>query len=154
MGMTPLYNPHKLAQQRRASLQQRFEKALVFVLNELGMELVLFARENRTYTDRTGNLTNSMGYVILRRGVQVAHGGEQGNGEGLSAALNLYAKLGLESKYDYSLIIVAGMNYAAYVEAKGYNVLLPAKLKADVEFERRMKELVAKADAKLKSMIR
>lgn len=152
--MTPLFSPHKTVRKRRAALLQRFEKALVFALNELGMELVRFARESRTYTDRTGNLTNSMGYVVLRRGVQVAHGGEQGSGDGMRAALDLYAKLGLGSKYDYSLIIVAGMNYAAYVEAKGYSVLLPAKLKADIEFEDRMKELVAKADAKLKSMMK
>ena len=151
--MTPRFNPHQLAQKRRASLLQRFERALMLVLNELGMELVSFARQTHSYTDRTGNLTNSMGYVILRKGVQVAHGGEQGNGEGLRAALDLYSKLGKENKYDYSLIIVAGMNYAAYVEAKGYSVLLPAELKADVEFGKRMKELVAKADTKLKSML-
>ena len=153
MGMKPMFTPRKLAQQRKASLQQRFERALLLVLNELGMELVRYARENRTYTDRTGNLTNSMGYVILRRGTQVAHGGEQGNGDGEKAALELYYKLALGTKYDYTLIIVAGMNYAAYVEAKGYNVLIPAQLKANTEFASRMKELVAKYDAKLKQML-
>lgn len=153
MGMTPKYNPHRLVQKRKASLQQRFERALLLVLNELGMELVKYARENRTYTDRTGNLTNSMGYVILRRGSQVAHGGEQGNGEGQKAALDLYYKLALGTKYDYTLIIVAGMEYAAYVEAKGYNVLMPVQLKANTEFASRMKELVVKYDAKLKQML-
>lgn len=152
MGMTPKFNPHDLAQKRKASLEQRFERALVYVLNELGMELVTYARENRTYTDRTGNLTNSMGYVVLRRGVQVAHGGEQG-GEGQRAAMNLYTELGMGAKYDFTLIIVAGMNYAAYVEARGYNVLMPAQLKANEVFVVRMKELVAKYDAKLKEML-
>lgn len=152
--MTPKYNPSKLSKQRTASLQQRYEKALVLVLNELGMELVKYARESRTYTDRTGNLTNSMGYVVLRRGKQVGHGGEQGGGEGEKAALELYQKLGLGTKYDYTLIVVAGMNYAAYVEARGYNVLMPAQLKADAEFGQRMKELVAKYDEKLKGMMK
>ena len=154
MGMTPMFNPRSLSKQRTSSLMQRFEKALLFVLNSLGMELVAYARQNRTYTDRTGNLTNSMGYVILKRGRQVAHGGELGNGDGLKAATELYSKLALETKYDYTLIIVAGMNYAAYVEARGYNVLMPAQLKANAEFEKRMKELVSKADAKLKEMLK
>lgn len=153
MGMTPLFNPNALIQERKATLQERVERAMLLVLNDLGMELVRYARTMHSYTDRTGNLTNSMGYVVLKRNQQVAHGGEQGNGDGQRAALELYAKLGMESKYDYSLIIVAGMNYAAYVEVKGYNVLLPAKLKADVEFISRMKELVAQVDAKLKRMM-
>ena len=41
----------------------------------------------------------------------------------------------------FSLIIVAGMNYAAYVEAKGYNVILPAQLKAMKDFPETVKRL-------------
>ena len=46
------------------------------------------------------------------------------------------------------------MEYAAYVEARGYNVLIPAELQANKEFVPRMKELFAKADAKLKEMMK
>lgn len=47
-----------------------------------------------------------------------------------------------------SLIIVAGMNYAAYVEARGYNVILPAELKARTDFPRAMQMLMDKAKRK------
>lgn len=154
MGMTPQFNPHTLAHQRVAQLNQRFDKAMVYVLNALGMELVSYARERHTYIDRTGNLTNSMGYVVLKKGQQVAHGGETGGGEGEAAAMKLYSELAAGDRHDYSLIIVAGMEYAAYVEAKGYNVLMPAQLKADAEFSRRMKDLTARYDAKLKDMLK
>ena len=154
MGMTPMFNPHDLSQTRTAALRQRLETALAFILNDLGMELVSYARQNRTYTDRTGNLTNSMGYVVMKRGTIAAHGGELGGGEGQEAAFKLYSELAPQTQYDYCLIIVAGMNYAAYVEAKGYNVLLPAQLKADLEFVDRMKKLMAKYDSKLKQMLR
>ena len=46
------------------------------------------------------------------------------------------------------------MEYAAYVEAKGYNVLIPAELQASKIFVPRMKELFAKFDAKLKEMMK
>lgn len=154
MGMTPEFNPHTLVQQRITQLNQRLDKAMVLVLNALGMELVSYARERHTYIDRTGNLTNSMGYVILNKGQQVAHGGEMGGGEGQEAALKLYGELAMQDRHDYSLIIVAGMEYAAYVEAKGYNVLIPAQLKADAEFGQRMKHLMAQYDAKLKEMLK
>lgn len=153
MGMTPEFNPHQLAQQRVAQLNARLDKAMVYVLNALGMELVSYARERHTYIDRTGNLTNSMGYVVLKKGQQVAHGGE-GGGEGQAAAMKVYNQVAAGSHYDYSLVIVAGMEYAAYVEAKGYNVLIPAQLKADAEFGRRMKDLTARYDAKLKNMLK
>lgn len=158
MGMKPMFNPRNLAQSKVNATRQRFEKALVSVLSYLGEELVNYARANKTYTDRTSNLTNSMGYVILNKGMEVSHGGEQegaANGdEGKRAALSLYNKLAKNSKYDYTLIIVAGMNYAAYVEAKGYNVLLPAQLKANLEFKNRMRDLIKRADDKLKKMLK
>jgi hypothetical protein len=46
----------------------------------------------------------------------------------------------------YVLIVVAGMNYATYVEAKGYNVLSTAEHLAQVEFPRMIAEL--KSDIK------
>jgi hypothetical protein len=48
----------------------------------------------------------------------------------------------------FSLIIVAGMNYAAYVEAKGYNVILPAQLKAMNDFPATVQKLKALATKK------
>lgn len=153
MALTPMFNPHTLVQQRARQFGARFERALLLVLNEIGMELVKIARDEHTYIDRTGNLTNSMGYVVLKKGQQVAHGGE-GGGEGQAAAMKVYNQVAAGSHYDYSLVIVAGMEYAAYVEAKGYNVLIPAQLKADAEFGRRMKDLTARYDAKLKDMLK
>lgn len=51
-----------------------------------------------------------------------------------------------------ALVIVAGMNYAAYVEAKGYNVILPAELKAKTDFPKAMQKLMEKAKAKATDM--
>lgn len=44
-------------------------------------------------------------------------------------------KVGKETK-GVALVVVAGMNYAAYVEAKGYNVLSSAEHLAERELPR------------------
>lgn len=153
MAMTPMFNPSQLAQQRVDTLKNSLENAIVMVLNSLGMELVAYARTMHNYTDRTGNLTNSMGYVVLKGTRPLVNGGIQGSSEALEAAQKTFDAVAARSQYAYSLVIVAGMNYAAYVESRGYNVILPAELKAKEEFVSRMKELIAKYDAKLKSMM-
>ena len=69
-------------------------------------------------------------------------------GIGADSALQTALKVASECSSAFSLIIVAGMNYAAYVEAKGYNVILPAELKAKKDFPAAMNKLMAKAKGK------
>ena len=47
--------------------QQQVELAMKLLLQEFGEELVAFAKDTHTYTDRTGNLTNSISYAIVRK---------------------------------------------------------------------------------------
>lgn len=148
-----MFNPHNVVQGKMRAFGARFERALVLVLNEIGMELVKCARDEHSYTDRTGNLTNSMGYAVMKGHAVLIQGGE-GSGEGSKAAMETILNIAGQTPSRYTLAIVAGMEYAAYVEAKGYNVLIPAELKASKEFEPRMKELFAKFDDKLKEALK
>ena len=50
-------------------------------------------------------------------------------------------KIGKETK-GVALVVVAGMNYAAYVEAKGYNVLSSAEHLAERELPRMLEKLI------------
>lgn len=104
----------------------RIEKAILTRLKRIGEQFVKNARTNGNYVDRTGNLRSSIGYVILRNGEQFAGGsfkqiktGSDGIASGnkvLSDAMQNFPK-------GYVLIVVAGMHYAAAVEAKGKDVL-------------------------------
>lgn len=67
------------------------------------------------YLDQTGNLRNSIAYYIFDNGQLIHRGG--GNSFGESAVLSAIEGVGLE------FVGLAGMNYASYVEAKGYNVI-------------------------------
>jgi len=131
-----------------AAFQERLERATLFQLQYLGESLVKYAKDMHNYTDRTGNLTNSMAYAVVKEGTIVTSGGTTQPGEGADTALKVAKEYAASLNNTFSLIIVAGMNYAAYVEAKGYNVILPAELKAKTDFPEAMKKLQEKARQK------
>ena len=78
----------------------------------------------------------------------VFFGGAIQQGEGADNALKVAMKMAENLTNSFTLIIVAGMNYAAYVEARGYNVILPAELKARTDFPKAMQMLMDKAKRK------
>jgi hypothetical protein len=81
------------------------------------------ARESGSYQDRTGNLRSSVGYIVSRDGNIVLQGGfSKGDGGEFAQSLVGNYTTGVV------LFVVAGMNYAKYVSAKGYNVLDSAEL--------------------------
>lgn len=149
MGITPKFGSGFVASQVKL-FQERLEEATIFLLRSLGEDLAKYAKDNHSYTDRTGNLTNSIGYAIVRDGSIIYFGGavQQGEEEALKVATKMAATL----PNSFSLIIVAGMNYAAYVEAKGYNVILPAELKAKSDFPAAIKTLTDKANKNAKEL--
>ena len=132
--------------------QKRLESATVFLLQFMGEELTKYAREQHNYTDQTGNLTNSIGYAVVRNGKIVNYGGEIKSGDGAAEGLKIAQKMAANASSSFSLLIVAGMNYAAYVEAKGYNVIRPAELKAKADLPAYMQKLQAMAMDKAKAM--
>lgn len=147
MGITPMFGDDAIGAQVR-KFQERLEQAALFLLKDLGEELTKYAKDKHNYTDRTGNLTNSIGYAIVRGSDIVFFGGAIQQGEGANNALKVAMKMAENLTNSFTLIIVAGMNYAAYVEARGYNVILPAELKARTDFPKAMQMLMDKAKRK------
>ncbi|MCM1168899.1 MAG: hypothetical protein NC324_03080 [Bacteroides sp.] len=85
------------------------------------------------YIDWSSNLRSSIGYVISvdgeirrRSGFEPIKGGKDGAREGASYAESLVS----EYPQGIALIVVAGKEYAAYVQRKGYDVLTSAELMA------------------------
>lgn len=123
------------------AFQDRLEKATVYMLQYMGEELARYAKDQHNYQDQTGNLTNSIGYAVVKQGKILNYGGEIQPGEGAAEGLKVAEQMAAKLPNSFSLIIVAGMNYAAYVEARGYNVILPAQLKAMKDFPETVKRL-------------
>lgn len=109
------------------------------ILNRAGQLAVNEAREAGNWTDRTGNLRSSIGYIICEDGQPVYESefqrvngpdreGTDPHGEeiGKAYALSLAA-----STKGLALVVVAGMSYAVYVADRGYNVLSSSQILAE-----------------------
>ena len=107
------------------------KKRAVRALKNIGEECVSEAVERGNYTDRTGNLRSSIGFVVADDGTVVEEGGfyNLGGSEGPSIGRERAYALAADST-DLSLILVAGMDYARYVADKGFNVLDSAEILA------------------------
>lgn len=116
----------------------------------LGEKCVIEARDRSpeaSWNDQSGNLRSSIGYVIVYNG-KIVHTsafnqvkqGSQGTLEGKSLA----EKLTKNYRKGYALIVVAGMNYAAKVEAMDNKVVLTsAELMAKRELPSMIEQLKA-----------
>lgn len=116
---------------------------IVYFLNSVGLHCLAYARDNGLYTDRTGNLRSSVGYIIYYKGDVLEINGFDANENeaepslkdgvtGSTSGKDLALSLGDELKHDYTLVFVAGMFYAEYVEKKGYDVLIGTQIEAEV----------------------
>lgn len=132
-------------------------KDYLAILKRIGQKTVTAIRtgDASNWNDQTGNLRSSIGYIIVHDGNIVNRSGfKQVNGPkrnkfnvGGSKEGRSYAeRLATQFPNGYVLIIVAGMDYAAYVEnIEGKAVLAQGKLLA----KRLHKELVDKYNARM-----
>ena len=95
----------------------------VAVLIRVGETFVNDAKNISTYRDRTGNLRASIGYIVINNGTVINQNITGNKPEGKAAAVSFATKL--KSEYPNGLVLIgfAGMNYAAAVEAKNFDVI-------------------------------
>ena len=117
-------------------LDRFFEKTqrAVHTVNQVtGEKFVRNARQTNTYKDQTANLRNSIGYSAIspQQRTEIANSDAK---EAISEAQG--------EVRDHGLIMVAGMNYARYVEAKGYDVITMSWEKAKVDHRSLMERML------------
>lgn len=102
---------------------ERVKKLTIRTLSYLGEQCVTRVRDrdgDKSWYDQSGNLRSSVGYVIAHNGSIVQYSDfnqvKQGS-EGSKAGKDLTEELVKRYSNDYVLVVVAGMNYAEYVEA-------------------------------------
>lgn len=113
---------------------ERITSALIYNLCAVGEQALTQARSTNSYKDQTGNLRSSLGYVVAVDGqvvqssnFETVKDGGDGSREGKAYALELVKQF----PQGIVLIVVAGMNYASYVSAKGYDVLDSSEILAE-----------------------
>ena len=137
MPLKKNFDPDKLNEFLMKHTIVQLDERIVDQLYYLGEMCVNEARQNGSYKDRTGNLRSSIGYGVFKDGQPIGTGGfeplEGATDEGSQTGRNLLMKIGGEHTEGYVLVVVAGMNYGVYVEARGYNVLTSSELLAERE---------------------
>ena len=137
--ITPQFTPNdieRMLQQKIALYQEK----IVRILRIVGEKCINEAREHGSYQDQTGNLRSSIGYIVLKDGKPIEKGGfaptERGKEKGKNGQTEgetFINKVISQYPKGFVLVVVAGMKYAAYVEARNYNVLSSAELLAEKE---------------------
>lgn len=115
------------------------EQRIIWTLAMVGENFVNDARNIRTYQDQTGNLRSSIGYIIARDG-NIIQENIEGKAEGRSQAKKIADEVLRENKKGFVLIVVAGMEYAAAVESKGYDVITGSVPAAKALLKSKIKE--------------
>lgn len=128
---------------------QRIDRLTIRALSYLGEQCVIKARhrpQSASWVDHTGNLRSSIGYVIVRDREIVKLSdfaptmatGLDGSAQGKEYAM----KLASQMAGGYTLIVVAGMNYASFVESiASKDVLASAELYAEQRLPGMMEQL-------------
>ena len=102
---------------------ERVERLTIRALSKLGEQCVTKIRDragDKSWYDQTGNLRSSVGYVIAHNKNIIQYSAfnqvKQGS-EGVKTGKDLAEELAKKYSNNYVLIVVAGMNYAEFVEA-------------------------------------
>lgn len=144
----PITAPQNMTKDIEDALRKKLAdelNAMVYRLYEIGLSAVNTIRQNHAYKDQSGCLTSSVGCAVVVEGeiMQISDfeaikpTGEKGSQEGRSYAQSLAPQF----PQGITLIIVAGMNYAAYVERRGIGGMTGGELFAKQAVEDLLEEL-------------
>lgn len=129
--MTVMSGFSEIKELLKQKAEERTKRKLVRYLKSVGEQCVAEAITGGNYTDRTGNLRSSIGFVVAEDGSVREEGGfyplggSEGPDVGRAKALTI-----AEGTAGITLVVVAGMEYAQYVADKGFNVLDSAEILA------------------------
>jgi hypothetical protein len=135
----------KALQKEISEKGKNFQKALVYSLEVLLEKLINHAKQSGEYVDRTGNLKSGIGGVVLLNKKPITYKGFEQvleGAEGIQRSESFLESLIPNMPNGYVILIVAGMDYASYVqEGHGLNVLQSSSLRLDVELPKVLSQL-------------
>ena len=147
MGVTANFTKADVKKRIDAFLDE-IERKQIARLQRLGEMCLIEARNNKGYMMQTGALLSSTGYQVFVDGVAIHSQFDAASGaesevaaRGIKTGQTIAEQIGKETK-GVALVVVAGMNYAAYVEARGYNVLTSAEHLAERELPKMLEKLI------------
>ena len=144
MGFTPKFTQADINKEFQTALN-KLDNTIIRVMQRVAEEFVNDARDGlhidsslfpkKDYKDQTANLRNSIGYAIIQNSIIIKVGGNTSMGKNIAKNM-----LELSAGYKWILIGYAAMDYASYVESKGYNVISSQKQVVIVNLNQRLKK--------------
>lgn len=116
------------------AIPEYLDRQIIRQLQYCGERCLTEARQKAGYITWSGNLISSTGYVVVAYGKIVCESsfGQVKEGkEGAEAGKSLAERLAKMETDGYCLIFVAGMQYAKYVQDRGYNVTMKSEMLAE-----------------------
>ena len=153
MGMTPEQQVQSIFEYMASVLAKNMRLELSY----LGQECVNLARdrgETESWKDRTGNLRSSIGFAFYQEGEKIVESAFMQVGAGSAGSRkgkSFVDELAKELSSAYALVIVAGMDYAEYVETKR-DVLASAELHARKKINETVQRAVNSTIANINQM--
>jgi len=125
-------------------------------LSYLGEQCVAKVRDRDqsvSWIDHTTNLRSSIGYAVYEQGKEAIQSAFQGTVEGMTAAQQMLAELAKQYAETYALVVVAGMDYASYVEAMdSKDVLASTELWAKREVQKYLEMGLKRAEKRINAL--
>ena len=122
-------------------------------LGEGAVKRIRDKTKEESWTDRTGNLRSSIGYEVFNHNDKMVDydfpkvlEGSDGQKKGKA----LVDELSKNYQDGVTLLLVAGMEYAEYVERKGYDVLAKTSLEAESLAPKAIKKAIEETKKRLK----
>lgn len=134
----------EIAQMLLSAIDEEMEESIA-IASKIGEDALAISRREHDYETQTGNLQSSCGFAITYNGKVMSKtpftpepGPNNPDGETGSQKGQAYLEECMKSRLDngVTLIMVAGMEYAGYVEDKGYDVLRSAEAHVEQEFDK------------------
>ena len=140
-------------------VQETLQEQVIIQLQYLGQECVSRIRgrgQSESWIDRTGNLRSSIGSAVYENGkkkLSTAFESVFGGQEGSEAGKRMIDALAKEYSQTYAMAVVAGMDYASYVEnMDGKDVLASTRLWAESVIGERIEDALHNAEEIIKKI--
>jgi len=131
MAIKAKFNLDKIFADIERELGRLIRQAIIDAFDKTLLDVLIQAKTLDTYKDQTSLLRHSIGYQIYDNGELVTQrfeknariGDGSGADEGITKGQRVAAEVARKYPNDIVGVIVAGAEYAIYVESKGYDVL-------------------------------
>lgn len=127
----------------------------------LGEECVNNIRErpaSSSWIDQTGNLRSSIGYAVFeygRKEIESAFKQVKNGQEGTDAGRKMIDELAREYSDTFALVVIAGMDYAEYVERRdNKDVLASEELRAKSVIKQVMESALRRANKRINKLLK